>query len=262
MKLSHWTAAAILAGSPALAQAQTETQPRPDQITLEAGAGFDYSTGKYGDVTPTEVIYAPLLLKAHTDRWRVEAAIPYLNIKGPGGVSGGVGIVVPGAAGAVTSRSGLGDVSLTAGYSFLVADAKRPSLELSGSVKLPTARSSLGTGAADFTVQLSTLAPVTDKLSLTGSAGYEYLGDAPTTKLESGAIASAGVLYKIRDSMFLGLSANYRHRYISTLDDQFTLTPSFTIRSAKGWSLVSYGNVGLTNSTPDYEIGFQVTYQR
>lgn len=226
------------------------------QVVWEGTAGVDYSSGKYGGSQDTRVLYAPLGLRAQTDRWRVEFAVPYVNIRGPEGSVGG-GVVVPGA-GAVSSRSGLGDVTLSAAYQLMPAGGPGPSLEVGGTVKFPTADEDLGTGETDYSLLLSAQLPMGDQFRFTGSVGYSWLGDPELYELEDGVTASLGAIYDLSSSSSLGLIGSYRAEYFAGLGEQAQINPFVSFRSASGWSATAYGTVGLSDASPDYGAGIQL----
>jgi len=241
------TAAAVLILIPSAAVAQ---------VTWEPSIGVDYSKGSYGAAEDTEVLYAPLGLRATTPRWRFEAAVPYLRVKGPAGAVVG-GVVIPGA-GPVTTRSGLGDVTMSATYQLVEPVAGRTQWELGAGVKLPTADEDLGTGETDYNVQLGVRQPLSDSFTLTGSIGYQWLGDPAAFELEDGPTAMVGVNYASHPRANFGVQATYRSAYLDGFDEQLMINPYFRIDSQGGWALTGYGTVGLTDSTPDLGVGLIV----
>lgn len=226
------------------------------QVVWEGAAGVDYSSGKYGGAQDTRVLYAPFGLRAQTDRWRVELAVPYVNIRGPEGSVGG-GVVVPGA-GVVSSRSGLGDVTLSAAYQLMPTGGPGPSLEVGGTVKLPTADGDLGTGETDYSLLLSAQLPLAERFRLTGSVGYSWLGDPDLYELEDGITASLGAIYDLSPRSSFGLMGSYRAEYFAGLGEQTQVNPFVSFRSASGWSATAYGTVGLSDAAPDYGAGIQL----
>ncbi len=226
------------------------------QVVWEPSVGIDYSTGSYGATDDTEVLYVPLGLRATTSRWRFDAAIPYLRVKGPGGSVVG-GVVIP-SGGPVTSRSGLGDVTLNATYQLVEPVPGQTQWELGGGVKIPTADDDLGTGEADYNIQLGVRQPLSDKVSLLGSIGYQWLGDPVAFELEDGPTAMVGVNYAATPRTNFGVQATFRSAYLDGFDDQMIVNPYFRLDSESGWALTGYGTVGLTDSTPDFGAGFIV----
>lgn len=226
------------------------------QVVWEPSIGIDYSRGGYGAAEDTEVVYAPVGLRATTSRWRIEASIPWLRIRGPAGSVVG-GVVIPGA-GPVISRSGPGDVTLTATYQLVPPQAGRTQWELGAGVKLPTADEDLGTGKTDYNVQVGMRQPLGDSFTLLGSLGYQWLGDPAAFELEDGPTAMVGLNYASSPRANLGLQATYRSAYLRGLDDQVIVNPYFRLDSERGWTLTGYGTVGLSESTPDLGFGLIV----
>lgn len=238
-------AAAVFVPSAALAQ-----------VAWEPSVGVDYSTGRYGATEDTEVVYAPLGLRATTSRWRFDAALPYLRVKGPGGSLVG-GVVIPGG-GPVTSRSGWGDVTLTGTYQLVQPEAGKTQWEFGASIKLPTAANDLGTGKADYNVQLGVRQPLGGSLTLLGSIGYQWLGDPALYELEDGPTAMVGINHAASPRANFGVQAVYRAAYLAGFDNQLMVNPYFRLDSESGWSLTGYGTAGLTDSTPEFGAGLIV----
>src|SRR5438067_12737593 len=108
----------------------------------DAATGLDYYAGKYGAASDTDVLNVPLGLRAEMDRLRLELTVPYLHVRGPGILAGGV---IVAANNTVTTRSGLGDVPAGAAWLLHQDSQPLPVIERAGSVKLPTASRSLAT---------------------------------------------------------------------------------------------------------------------
>lgn len=234
----------LLAATPVAATAQ---------VVWEGTVGADYTSGRYGGAEDVQVLYAPLGVRARTERWRVELAVPYVWLRGPDGSTSG-GIVVPGG-GPVTRRSGLGDVVLAGGYQLIPESPERLSLEIGGSVKLPTAGADIGTGETDYTLQVSARQPLGGRMTLTGSVGYSWLGDPAAYELEDGLTASLGAVYSHSDRASFGVLASYRDEYFIGLGEQSQINPFFTYNASGRWSMTGYGTFGLSEASPDFGAG-------
>lgn len=245
-------AVAACALTPVAAAAQTAA---PATI-WEPSVGFDYSRGGYGAAIDTEVFYAPLNLRAYSGRWRFDAAVPYLRVRGPAGAASG-GVVIPGA-GPSTTRSGLGDITLGAAYQLNAPVPGGDVWEVQVGTKLATADDDLGTGEADYNVALNYRRPVTDKLTLTAGVGYQWLGDPAAYELEDGLTATAGFNYAARPTLNLGMIANFRSAYFQGLDDQISVTAYGRRDFASRIFVLGYAGVGLTDYSPDFNVGFQL----
>lgn len=223
------------------------------QVRWEASAGVDYSRGDYGGGEDTELVYAPVGLRATTTRWRLDVAVPYVRIEGPvGSVVGGV--VVPGA-GPITRRSGLGDMTVSATYQLVEPQAGRTQWEMGVAAKVPTADDDLGTGKTDYSVQVGVRQPLTEKVTLMGSLGYQWLGDPAAFELSDGPMGTVGLNYSPSARRNFGVQATYRSAYLQGIDEQVLINPYFRFDAQSGWSVTGYGTVGRTDSTPDFGVG-------
>ncbi|MEQ1688223.1 MAG: hypothetical protein ABL874_06595, partial [Sphingopyxis sp.] len=131
--------------------------------------GVNYSTGDYDSlIANTEVISVPVALRYHNGGFSLKVSVPYVHVSGPGSLldtpqGGGTGESDEGGdeeegaelgttpiAPTMLTRSGLGDVALTASYSFPLGDHFY--LDATGRVKLPTASQikRLGSGEVDY----------------------------------------------------------------------------------------------------------------
>ncbi len=227
-------------------------------IAWQADTGFDYSVGKYGGQSDTRVLSIPLDLTLQADRLRLQATLPYLDVRGPGVFAGGV---VVGGNNAVTTRTGLGDLNLGAAYLLTRDSTELPAIEIAGTVKVPTAGNNLGTGKFDYTAQANLYHSLTTRLMLFGSVGYQWLSSFRTYKLENGALASAGVNYKLADDTNVGVSASYREEYYPGLGKQFSMTPYALWDFDTHWRLSGYGIVGFTDASPRLGGGMRLIFR-
>jgi len=159
---------------------------------------------------------------------------------------------------AVTHRSGLGDI--TAGAAWLInrGGQSAPSFEIAGLVKVPTAGSGLGTQKFDYAAQMNVYEPLSSQFLLFGSAGYQWLGDFGTVKLEDGVVASAGLNYKPMESISTGFGVNYHQEYLHGLGDVFSLSPYLQWNFGGMFRVGAYGLVGLTNASPRFGGGLRL----
>ena len=199
----------------------------------------------------------PLTGRVQMNRLRLEAYMPYLQVKGPGVLVGGS---VVGTNTVMTTRSGMGDLTLGAAYLLNADEATLPSLELAGSVKVPTASLELGTGKLDYNLQANINHSFSPRLMLFGSLGYQWLNDYLGYRLEDGMTALAGVNYRASNSTSIGISANYREPYYQGLGEQFTLTPYALWSFASRWRITVYGLTGHSQASPRVGGGVRLTF--
>jgi hypothetical protein len=183
-----------------------------DQFSL--GTGFDYSSGKYGSSTTTDILYIPVVAKYETGDLTLKLTVPYLRMTGTSsGVVRGMGRVGPGMGPAKmkttttttsNSTSGLGDIVAAAGYTVYDQDAL--SLDVVGKVKFGTASSSngLGTGKNDYSAQLDGYY-VIDETTAFATAGYKIVGDPAGLALNNVAFGTLGASQNINDKISAGV---------------------------------------------------------
>jgi hypothetical protein len=222
----------------------------------EVLTGADYFVGKYKQASDTTVAILPVNARLQMDRLRLELTFNYLWVKGPGLVAGG-GIVVPGSK-TVTKRSGIGDTYAGAAWLVYRGDLSTPSVELSGTVKIPTADTGLGTRKTDYTVLANFYQALSPQWMLLGSAGYQWLADFGTVKLKEGAILTGGVNYKPTNDTSIGAVLAYRQEYFSGLGDAISVSPYFSTNFGGMWRLSGYGLIGLTDASPSWGGGLRL----
>ena len=254
--VSSAVAVLLAASSSALAQ-----QIAP---TWEIATGVDYSTGEYGGTSDTTVFAVPFNLKMTADRFRAELGIYYLNLEGPGAFAGGPGmpiIVQPGTED-VTTRSGLGDTNLGGAFALFRTDDRASAVEAAGTVKLPTAKSGLGTGKTDFTAQLNFYHTVAPGFILSGSAGYQWLGDFQNFGLKDGVLGNIGINVWPNQMTAVGGTLSFRQEPWEGIGEQVSISPYVLWRFAENWGVTAYGTVGLTEASPRFGSGLRLTTYR
>lgn len=227
---------------------------------LQFSTGVDYSSGDYGDVEDTEILSVPFAVKYNTDAFFIRASIPYLHVKGPGSVVPGDGGPIPGGtSGTVTSQDGIGDLSLSAGYSFRLAD--NTFFDVNGKVKLPTASESkrLGTGTTDFTAEAE-IVQLFGPLSVSARGGRRFNGSSALFPLQDVWQAGASIYHQSGD-LTLGVDYDWREGSLSTASDRSELTGSATYKLSDSLRLQGYGYTGFTDGSPDAGGGLQLLYR-
>ena len=174
------------------------TPAQAEDPYIQINTGIDYSSGDYGDVEDTDYLSVPVGIKYQADRFYVKAAISYVHAEGPSGVIPGEGGGTSTPGGATTSRSGLGDLWLTAGYSLPIAETTW--FDFVGKAKLPTASESkfLGTGSTDFTAQGELLHSFGD-VSIAAYGGRRFNGKSDILALRDVWQAGGGIYFGAND---------------------------------------------------------------
>jgi hypothetical protein len=265
-----------IAVSPAVAQ----SLPVPSMNIPEASSrrgfdwgfstGVDYVTGAKCRLQSTSLscvstgstaFSIPSTVMAQFDRLRLEVTVPFVDIEGPGSISGVLGTpqITGTANGAGTRRNGLGDVSVGAAVILLRDGPILPRVEIGGVVKTPTGVNGLGTGKTDYGAQMSLYHPLWHDAAIFGSAGYQWIGDTNTVDLHKGARGTAGIDMNY-GAVGGGALLDYNQSLLPGLANSFTVDPYLTLRVFGSVGLQVYTAIGLTPSSPSQEVGFRVVF--
>lgn len=179
MRGRSWAAlcATIVFAAPAMAQ----SVPGPSMTIPEAsskrgfdwglGLGFDYITNAKCSLLNTALACTSSDSSAFSispsvmlqfNRLRLQVTVPYVDIEGPGTLSGALGsqTIVGRSASTQPRRSGLGDVSVGGAFILVREGRIMPRFEIAGVVKLPTAAKGLGTEQIDYGAQITFFRPL------------------------------------------------------------------------------------------------------
>ncbi|MFA5081759.1 MAG: hypothetical protein WC474_04335, partial [Hydrogenophilaceae bacterium] len=179
-------------------------------------AGMDYSSGKYGANSDTDIWYVPVRFKYERGPSTVKLTVPYLRITAP---TGGTVIgydddgrpIYSGGTGGRSTDEGLGDLVLA--YTYSLFDKPRGGflVDLGAKVKFATAdeQKGLGSGKNDYGV-------FTDVYYLAGAAtpfatvGYRVLGEPAGIELRNVWQSTLGLAYRISDRDSTGAMWDWR----------------------------------------------------
>ena len=230
-----------------------------DDPYVQINTGIDYSSGDYGDVADTDYLSVPVGIKYQADNFYLKASISYVHAEGPSGIIPGEGGGSGAPGGAITSRSGIGDLWLTAGYSLPIAETTW--FDFVGKAKLPTASESkfLGTGSTDFTAQGELLHSFGD-ISLSAFGGRRFNGESDLLALRDVWLAGGGVYFGA-DRLTLGLDYDWRQGATHTSPDISEATASVTYKLNDKLRLQGYGYTGFADGSPDLGGGIQLLFR-
>lgn len=222
--------------------------------------GFDYTSGKYGTNTRTEITAIPFIGTYETGNWTLKASIPYVRITGSDNVVAGVGAVRPTST-AVRTDTGLGDLTTAATYSFMVGPKSQSGIDVTAKIKFGTADSDrgLGTGENDYWILIDPYTKVGD-VTWFGGIGYGMLGSSDTLKLKDVVSANAGLSYKLDQQASIGAMMDYRSRSTDTGFAQRELTGFYSRKLGGGYKLQAYATKGFSDGSPDWGGGVNVAY--
>lgn len=164
---------------------------------LTFSTGLDYSTGKYGSTSSTDIFYVPLTLKYEWGASTLKTTLPYLRI-------------ASGSAPRVT-QEGVGDWMFSYGYSLFEQPRNGFLVDLIGKLKLATADETkgLGTGENDYAAQID-LYYLAGALSPFMTMGYRMPGNPPGQNLRNIWYGTLGLGYKFSPSNSAGIMWDLR----------------------------------------------------
>lgn len=223
--------------------------------TLTLGTGFNYSSGKYGGSTATDITSIPLLAKYEDEAWTWKLTVPYLSISGSSGVVPGVGRIGAGST-ATSNQQGVGDSVLASTYTSFYDGASGLGIDLTGKIKFATgnADKGLGTGANDYTA-LVELYKSLGRHTLFGGLGYTVMGSTATFKPNNVYSASVGSSYKVDEQASVGLSYDARERVMPSAFPVSELTAFVSHKHGQRWKSQFYLLKGFDYGSPDWGAG-------
>lgn len=227
----------------------------PDKFSL--GVGVFRSSGTYGGVQTTDIVYVPVTGKYRTGDWTFKVIVPYLRMTGPGNVLNGVGLT--GATNVTTrsTQSGLGDVIAKATRKVYNGGASGFMVSLTGKIKLGTAdpAKGLGTGENDYAFQTNIAHRVGSRLTAFGSLGYRIYGSPPTYTLNNVFYGLFGGDYKFNADTSGGLMMYMRQPVLVNGYPRREALLFVNQKVDKDWKLQGYLIKGFAKASPDFGIG-------
>jgi hypothetical protein len=245
---------------------------------LSLGVGVDYTSGKYGTDTTTDITSIPFTAKYASGNWTYKASLPWVHVSGnpnvlpglgeipnsnphgrgrgqgnSGGGGGGTGTPVDSG-----SASGIGDLRLAATYSF---DTGSPlGVDLTGNVKIATADADkgLGTGANDYGVAVDLYRAV-GAATLFGGVGYTKLGTTQYIDVNGVANANVGASWKVGTGS-VGAMYDYRQAASSASDPRSEVTGFYSLGAGPSGKVQFYATAGLSDGSPDWGGGVSYTH--
>lgn len=234
--------------------------PAQDAGDFSVKFGYDRTDGKYGQPRSTTLDTWSVTLTYDADDWSFDFMLPYLRETGPGRI-----IFLPGRRpfiiiGPPRVASGPGDA--TAGATRYLLDQERNGfdLDVGAIVKLGGASrdKGLGTGKPDLSVQAAAARSL-GALSITGTAGYTFVGKAGGLDLKNSTYESLDASFKIASPLSIGLTYSWGQTSAKGTPGSRDLTAYIDWKLGKRWRLELYGVKGYTIESPDRGGGVTLT---
>lgn len=228
--------------------------------------GAFYDTGDFGTSRNFHTWYFPVTVKGVYDPFDVSltAAWVYLTTQQRLALAEGI----PNPSGELppqTSASGPNDTVLRVRY-FLLKDpggsSLIPALSPYLKVKFPSGNpdKQLGTGRADYGFGL-TFDKMLEPFYLYGDAGYTIVGKPPGEDLQNRPSAGIGAGFFANKRASLSAELDWRKALVKGFDDPFDLIGIFGYKLSSSIQLGVYGLKGLSNGSPQYGGGADISYK-
>jgi hypothetical protein len=247
------------------------------------GLGFEFATGDYGTDLTTDSYRVPLTLSYYpSDRIDLALEIPYIyqsagttvslgGMRFPGASGTGSGMDGRGGSGMMgdfgaassddtedrtESRSGLGDITLTAGYILMEESAAIPLVRPIGYVKFPTADEDegLGTGEFDFGGGLS-LAKWFGRWSTYIEGMYIAPGSSADFEPDNYWTYQGSLGYRFTDHLSSGVALSGATAAFDGAPDALEAKARINYWISERASLGGYVAKGLSDGSPEFGMG-------
>ncbi|MHA6205988.1 transporter [Dyella soli] len=257
-----------------------QTAHADDNSTIKLGAGIDYTSGKYGTSTTTDITQVPVTLGYDVGDWSFKLDVPYIHVSGADNVIPGIGPVKnnnpkgrgkgkgnsaapPPTTTAATSgsASGLGDITAAATYEAYSNKSANFGIDLTGKVKFGTADADkgLGTGKNDYSFAVDMYKGY-GAWTVFGGVNYTWLGSSQYIRLNDVFGANVGASYKLDTHSSFGAYYDYREKASSTSFARNELTGYYSYKFASAWKAQAYVTKGFTDGSPDWGVGANMVY--
>ncbi len=240
------TVAALLAGGAAQAARPSAT----------VGVQPSYFEGSFGTTDNIQIWYVPTYIKYRDGNAELKLTVPYIAVKSSGALVSGGTVVGKTGGGPSQTRSGLGDLWLEGKYT-LKGAGRMPDLTPYAKVKFATASRSkgLGTGENDYEFGLGAGTTIGTSLFPFVRAGYRIVGSPPNLNLRNVITYEAGGSLRVaRGQFFTVMYSGYQSEQagFSATSDAIVAW-NYDLRPGTGFQV--FGDLGLSNGSPDYGVG-------
>jgi hypothetical protein len=229
-----------------------------DHFQLRIGTSYDQ--GDFGSQETTRVFFTPITLRYLGERFDVSVTPSFGRVESADArlISG---IAAPGNPGPNRSSTTLGD-TVVRGRLYMIETGDlyvTPFAKL----KLPTAPddAELGTGRTDygFGVEIDKL--VSENVMVFGDMSYTLIGNIPGMNLRDRLGGSLGAGRSLTESIFVSGLVDWRQALIAGRPDPAEFVGMVSYRLRSGVSISPHAYVGLTDSAPDFGLGFDISFR-
>jgi hypothetical protein len=236
------------------------SQSTGERHRFQLRIGASYDQGNFGTSETTKVLFAPITLRYLGERFDlgITPSFARVNNAGEARLIGGLPAVTGGSS-TPDARSTAGDTVIH-GHIYLLEE---DTLNVTpfARVKIPSSRENtdFGTGRTDygFGVEIDKL--VSAEVLLFGDLSYTLIGNIPGMNLRDRMGGSVGVGRSISGTLFLSGLLDWRQALVAGNQDPTDLVGIVTYRLKPAIAISPHAFVGLTDSSPDFGIGMEIS---
>ena len=256
-------AAGVAAGQDREPPIRPETSTEREHFQLKLGAGYDQ--GDFGTSSTTRSGYAPLTLCYLGERFDVGLVLSLVYLDTESSVVVVEGLPTASQRQRRTSEVGFGDIILRGRY-YLVEDAgvdsAVPSLMPFLKVKAPTASANKGLGTGEWDVGFGLeFDKRFSEFFILGDVGYTFIGDPPGQNFRNRPAASLGIGRFFTPTIAVTALLDWRRSLVSGRDDPLELFGIVQVKLARTLTLTPYAFAGLTDGSPDFGVGLELSWR-
>jgi hypothetical protein len=261
--LGLWTG--VAAGQERTGADKPESSPPAgrEHFQLKFGAGYDQ--GDFGTHDTTRSFYAPVTFRYLGERFDVgvTASLVYLDTESSVVVIDGV--PTQSDRQRRSRDAGFGDLYFKGRYYLLDdpgPDSFVPGVEPFIKIKAPTADADKGLGTGEWDVGFGV---EWDKrfreFFLLGDVSYTFIGEPPHQDFRNRPAFSIGIGRQFTRDIAGTVMLDWRRAIVANGDDALELTGIVQWRLARTLTVSPYVFVGLTDGSPDFGLGFEVSWK-
>ena len=240
-----------------------ESAPGREHFQLKFGAAYDQ--GDFGTSDTTRSFFLPLTVRYLGDRFDVglTGSLVYLDTTSRVVVVDGVPTPVDRQR--RTSDAGFGDLVLRGRYyahDDPGVDSPLPAITPFVKVKIPTADESKGLGTGEWDVGFGLeLDKRLREFFLLGDVSYTVIGDPPGQTFRNRPAASVGIGRFFTPNVAVTALLDWRRAIVAGRDDALELVGLVQVRLSPTLSMTPNAFVGLTDGSPDFGLGVEVSWR-
>ena len=263
---SRWASLALLCGlglGPAAVHAQERATLVPreastgrEHFQLKLGAGYDQ--GDFGTSSTTRSVYAPVTFRYLGERFDLGLTLSLVYLDTESSVVVVEGLPTASERQTRTTEVGFGDIILRGRYYLLEDPGLAPFLK----VKAPTANASKGLGTGEWDVGFGLeFDKRFEEFFILGDVGYTFIGDPPGQHFRNRPAASLGIGRFFMPTLAVTVLLDWRRSLVRHRDDPLELFGIVQVKVAPRVTLTPYAFAGLTDGSPDFGVGLELSWR-